>query len=258
MDDTAANRISELRGRVALVTGSTAGLGYGIACALGAAGARVALNYCHDEARAQNALKHYLDTGAVGALFRGDVTDEAALVELLGAVQRTLGMVDIVVLNATPKQPERALENYDWSTVQQMLDAFVKSPFLISQLVVPHMKAQGWGRIINIGSEVFEQGTPNFSAYVAAKGAQNGLSRSLATELAPWNITVNTVSPGWIPVERHAGVPAKEKMAYLSNVPMGRWGTPSDVAGAVTFLASEAAGFITGANLHVNGGRTVG
>ena len=119
------------------------------------------------------------------------------------------------------------------------------------------MKEKGWGRIINIGSEVFQRGVPNFTAYVAAKGGQNGFTRSLATELAPFGITVNMVSPGWIPVERHAGDSPESKAAYLALIPAARWGVPSDVGGAVTFLASDAAGFVTGQNLCVNGGLTV-
>ena len=247
----------DLQGRVALVTGSTAGLGLEIARGLGLAGARVALNYRNDEARARVALERYLETGAEGALIRADVTDESAIEALIDSVTDRLGPIDILVVNATPSQPQRALEDYEWGDVQAMLDAFVKSPFLLSQRVVGHMKERGWGRIIHIGSEVLDEGAPNFSAYVAAKGAQNGLSRSLAKELAPWNITVNMVSPGWIPVERHAEVSAADKESYLASIPMGRWGTPTDIASAVTFLASEHARFVTGANLHVNGGRSV-
>ena len=249
--------LMDLRGKVALVTGSSAGLGHEIACALGLAGAHVALNYAHDEARAKAAMSRYLETGATGALFQADVTDEVAIDGLVKAVTRDLGAIDILVVNATPSQPQRALEDYQWDQVQAMLDAFVKSPFLLSQKVVGSMKDTGWGRIIHIGSEVLDEGTPNFSAYVAAKGAQNGLSRSLAKELAPWGITVNMVSPGWIPVARHQGVSQADKDAYLESVPMGRFGTPNDVASAVTFLASEHAAFMTGANLHVNGGRSV-
>jgi 3-oxoacyl-[acyl-carrier protein] reductase len=91
----------------------------------------------------------------------------------------------------------------DWAFYQAMLDFFVKSPFLLARACLPHMKQQRWGRIINIGSEVVQRGVPNFTAYVAAKGGQNGFHRSLATELAPFGITVNMISPGWIPVERH-------------------------------------------------------
>ncbi len=247
----------DLRGRVALVTGSTAGLGYEIACALGQAGANVALNYSNDEARGNRALQNYLATGGKGAMFRADVTDPVAIEGLVDRIESSLGAVDVLVLNATPSQPQLALEDYQWEEVQTLLDAFIKSPFLLSQRVVAHMKAQSWGRIIQIGSEVFEDGASNFSAYVAAKGGQTGLNRSLSKELAPWGITVNMVSPGWIPVERHAGIGAEEKAAYLSTVPMGRWGTPTDIASAVTFFASDHAGFVTGANLHVNGGRSL-
>ena len=247
----------DLRERVALVTGSTAGLGYEIAVALGRAGARVALNFVHDEARGRDALERFRRTGATGDLFRADVTQAHAIEALLEQVEARLGAVDVLVVNATPTQPQRALEAYAWAEVQNMLDAFVKSPFLLSQGVVAHMKRQRWGRIINIGSEVLDQGAPHFSAYVAAKGGQNGLHRSLAKELAPWGITVNMVSPGWVPVERHADVGASDLAAYLATVPAGRFGTPNDVAQAVTFLASEHAAFVTGANLHVNGGRSV-
>ena len=247
----------DLRGRVALVTGSSAGLGYEIASALGQSGARVALNYAHDEGRAVDAFARYRETGAEGALVRADVTDAAEIDGLIDTVTREVGPIDVLVVNATPSQPQRALEDYGWGEVQAMLDAFVKSPFLLAQQVVGHMKEQGWGRIIQIGSEVLDEGAPNFSAYVAAKGGQNGLNRSLSKELAPWGITVNMVSPGWIPVARHADVSAADKAAYLETVPMGRWGTPTDVASAVTYLASEHAGFVTGANLHVNGGRSV-
>ena len=96
-----------------------------------------------------------------------------------------------------------------------MLDYFVKSPFLLARAVLSHMKAQRWGRIINIGSEVFQIGRPNFSAYVAAKGGQNGWCRSMSTELMPFGITVNMISPGWIPVERHAHDPQEQKDAYV-------------------------------------------
>ena len=246
----------DLTGKVALVTGSTTGLGHEIACSLGKAGAAVALNFLNDESRAADALKRYEAIGAKGALFKADATDAQDTERLVNAVENRLGAIDILVINATPPQPQRALEAYQWHEVQTMLDAFVKSPFLLAQHVVAAMKEKRFGRMVQIGSEVFDQGTPNFSAYVAAKGAQIGLTRSLSQELAPFNITVNMVSPGWIPVDRHAHVPNSDKAAYLSSVPLGRWGTPQDVASAVTFLSSDHAAFITGANLRVNGGRT--
>jgi 3-oxoacyl-[acyl-carrier protein] reductase len=246
-----------LEGRVALVTGSTTGLGKAIAIALGRAGAKVALNFQNNVARAEEAFAEFQAAGGAGMLVRGDVTSETEVPALVAKIAAELGPVDILVLNATSPQPMKPIEEYDWAFCQQMLAFFVKSPFLFAQACLPHMKAQRWGRIINIGSEVFARGTANFTAYVAAKGGQNGLHRSLASEVAPWGVTVNMISPGWVPVERHAQDPQEAKDGYRATVPLGRLGVPDDIAGAAVFLASESASFITGQNLHLNGGLTV-
>ena len=121
---------------------------------------------------------------------------------------------------------------------------------------LPHMKQQRWGRIINITSEVYHRAVSPFSAYVAAKGGQIGWSRSMSRELAPFGITVNTVAPGWIPVERHEKESPQVKAAYQALIPAGRWGVPQDVADAVLYLASPEASFVTGQTLCVNGGMT--
>jgi 3-oxoacyl-[acyl-carrier protein] reductase len=246
-----------LRGRVALVTGSTTGLGKAIAMALGAAGARVAMNYVNKLDRAERAFAEFQSAGYDGKLFRASVIDEAEVNRLTREIADQLGPVDILVLNATPAQPQKPIEEYDWEFYQSMLDFFVKSPYLLTRATLPHMKQQRWGRIINIGSEVFQIGRPNFSAYVAAKGAQNGWTRSMSTELAPFGITVNMISPGWIPVERHENDPPEQKAAYLATVPAGRWGVPDDLGGIVTLLAGDASSFISGQNICVNGGLTV-
>ena len=120
------------------------------------------------------------------------------------------------------------------------------------------MKKQEWGRIVNIGSEVFRRGVSPFSAYVAAKGAQTGWTRSMAGELAPYGVTVNIVCPGWIPVERHDTDSQESKDEYRALIPVDRWGVPEDVGGICAFLASDAAAFITGQDVAVNGGMTVG
>jgi 3-oxoacyl-[acyl-carrier protein] reductase len=119
------------------------------------------------------------------------------------------------------------------------------------------MKKRRWGRIIQIGSEVFEMGVPRFSHYVAAKGAQLGLTRSWAREFAEFGVTVNLVAPGWIPTERHAEVGEEEREKYRVKVPMGRMGQAEEVAAAVAYLASEGAAFVTGQKISVNGGNTV-
>jgi 3-oxoacyl-[acyl-carrier protein] reductase len=245
-----------LHNHVALVTGSSTGLGKAILAGLGKAGAKVALNYQNNATRAEAAFAELKAAGIEGMLVRGDVTDEGEIARMMSEIAAQLGPVDILVLNATPAQPQKPIEEYDWAFYQQMLDFFVKSPFLMTRACLPHMKAQKWGRIINIGSEVVARGVGNFSAYVAAKAGQNGFNRSLATELAPWGITVNMIAPGWIPVERHANDPEEQKEGYRNLIPANRWGIPDDVAGAAVFLASDAASFITGQNLHVNGGLT--
>ncbi|HMP16613.1 MAG TPA: SDR family oxidoreductase [Gemmatales bacterium] len=159
--------------------------------------------------------------------------------------------------NGTGPQPFIKIEELTWQACLDQLEFFVKSPLLLVQATLPAMKKKRWGRIINIGSEVFERGVPEFSQYVAAKGAQLGLTRSWAMELAPWNITVNLVAPGWIPTERHANDPQEMKDQYARAVPMGHMGEPDDIGAAVTFLASDAAKFITGQKLSVNGGNTL-
>ena len=243
-----------LAGRVALVTGASRGLGKAMAFALGRAGAKVAFNYCNNKAKAEQTFTEFEAKGYPGGLFRADVTDEKSVARLTKQIASTLGPVDILVLNATCDQPHKPIEEYDWPFFQAMVDFFIKSPFLLSRACLPHMKAQRWGRIINIGSEVVARGVPNFTAYVAAKGGQNGFHRSLAGELAPHGITVNMISPGWIPVERHANDPQAEKDGYRALIPANRWGVPPDLDGAVVFLASESSSFVTGQNLHVNGG----
>jgi len=246
-----------LAGRVALVTGSSTGLGKAMAIALGRSGAKVALNFQNNTARAEKAFAEFRAAGGEGMLVRGDVSSETDVPRITAEIGKALGPVDILVLNATPAQPQKPIEEYEWAFYRQMLDFFVKSPFLLSRACLPHMKQQRWGRIINIGSEVVARGVPNFTAYIAAKGGQNGFNRGLATEVAKWGITVNMIAPGWIPVERHADDPQEQKDGYRALIPADRWGVPDDIGGAVVFLASDAASFITGQNLHINGGMTV-
>jgi 3-oxoacyl-[acyl-carrier protein] reductase len=243
--------------RVALVTGSTTGLGKSIALSLGRHGYKVAMNYFNNEERAAAAFAEFEEAGGEGFLVRADASDADAIAKMNAQITEKLGPVDILICNATPDQPQKTIEEYDWDTYQRLINFFVKSPFLLTKACLPHMKKQQWGRIINITSEVFQLGVSPFTAYVAAKGGQVGFSRSLARELAPFGITVNMISPGWIPVERHENDPQEAKDAYLEGIPAGRWGTPGDVADAVAYFISEGAGFVTGQSLSVNGGHTV-
>lgn len=242
--------------KVALVTGSSRGLGYGVAHALGKAGAKVVLNYLNDRESAEKALAGLKSDGIHSMLVRADVSNSEQISSLVEAVEEKFGSLDILVPNATPDQPQKPIEEYDADFYRQMYDFFVMSPFHLTRAVLPGMKKRGHGRIINITSEVFHCSVPEFSAYVAAKGGQIGWSRSMANELAPHGITVNTVAPGWIPTERHENDPQDAKDEYLKTIPLGRWGKPEDVGNAVSYFASDEASFITGQTLCVNGGRT--
>jgi len=245
-----------LAGRVALVTGSSTGLGKATALCLGRAGAKVAVNYANSRDRAELALAELRAEGITAELFRASVVDEGEIDGMFTAIERTLGPVDIVVVNATPAQPQKPIEEYDWDFYQEMLDFFVKSPYLLARRALPGMKARRHGRLVNVTSEVFHLGVSPFSAYVAAKGGQTGWSRSMCHELAPYGITVNMVAPGWIPVERHEHDPQAEKDAYRVTIPAGRWGRPEEVGWAAVYFASDEAAFVTGQTIVVNGGRT--
>ena len=198
------------------------------------------------------------DEGGTAEGFCADVTDEQQVAGLVAAVTGSLGPVGVLVLNATGPQPEAPVTEVAWADHVAQLDFFVKSPVLLGREVLPGMQARRYGRIVSIDSEVAHRPPPGRSAYAAAKNAQIGLTRSWARELASFGITVNTVAPGFIPVERHADVPDEVRQAYLASVPAGRMGTPDDIAHAVSFLASEGAGFVTGQRIVVDGGRNLG
>ncbi len=242
---------------VALVTGSTRGLGQAIARRLARDGLAVAVNGLTRDEHALKVARGIADEGGVADFFAADVTDEAQVAELVTAVAARLGPIDVLVVNATGPQPEGLLSLVAWPDHLAQLDFFVKSPVLLGRAVLPGMRARRFGRIIHVDSEVADRPPPGRSAYATAKSAQIGLARSWATELAPFGITVNAVAPGFVPVERHADVPAEVLDAYLASVPAGRMGTPEDIAHAVSFLASAGAGFVTGQRIVVDGGRSL-
>jgi 3-oxoacyl-[acyl-carrier protein] reductase len=244
--------------RVGLITGSSRGLGRHIASRLARDGFSVAVNGLHDDAQAEETVREIRAGGGVAEAFAADVTEESATAELVHAVERALGPVDVLVVNATGPQPEAPFEQVTWEDHLAQLEFFVKSSVLLGRAVIPVMRERAWGRIVEIDSEVVDVPPPGRSAYVTAKSAQVGLMRSWARELAPLGITVNAVAPGFIPVERHVDVRPEALSAYLSSVPAGHMGVPEDVAHAVSFFASDGAGFITGQRVVVDGGRGLG
>jgi 3-oxoacyl-[acyl-carrier protein] reductase len=223
------------------VTGASRGLGAAMAVALAESGHRVAVNYFERAARAEELCAGLRARGLEGEAFQGDVRDEVAVARLVKEVEAGLGTVEVLVVNATGHQPLLSIEEQTWQAYLDQMEFFVKSPLLLLQAVLPGMKARGFGRVIQIGSEVMELGQ----------------TRSWARELGGSGITVNLVAPGWIPTERAFSATEEEKREYARGVALGRMGLPEEVGKVVAFLASEEASFVTGQKIAVNGGNTL-
>jgi 3-oxoacyl-[acyl-carrier protein] reductase len=230
--------------RTAFVTGASRGIGLACAQALASAGARVIL-------AARDAAKLEAASAAIpGSTW---VTLDLSSQESIKAAFAKAGPVDILVNNAAVTKDGLALrmKKDDWDAV---LATNLTGAFLAIQQVLHGMMKERWGRIINISSIVGETGNPGQANYVASKAGLIGLTKSLAQEIASRNITVNAIAPGFIDTDMTAGLSDQLKQNMLAHIPLKRFGKPEDVAAAVKFLASEEAGYITGAVLNVNGG----
>jgi len=243
-----------LKGRTALVTGASRGLGAAIALELAARGAKVAVNYFAKRDRAEQLCAQIKQQGGEAAAFYADVRVEGDIEKMIRAVEETYQQIDIAVINATGPQPFLTIEQQTWERYLDQLEFFVKSPLLILQQVVAGMKSRGFGRIIQIGSEVFELGNPMFAHYVAAKAGITGMIKSVAQEYAKRGVTANCVAPGFIVTPMTDKLNDKQREGILAKIPANRAGTIEEVAAAVAFLAANEAGYVTGQTLHVNGG----
>jgi 3-oxoacyl-[acyl-carrier protein] reductase len=239
----------DLTGRTALVTGSTRGIGRAIAEALAQAGARVAV-VGRDQARAAESAAS-LGGGAQG--FAADVGDPASIVALVEGVEKAFGQIDILVNNAglTRDNILFRVKDEDWDTV---LDANLRGAFLTIRAASRGMIKRRWGRIINIASIVGITGNKGQANYAASKAGLIGLTKSVAKELGSRNVLVNAVAPGFIETDMTAAMTPEARAALSGQIPLERLGSPRDVAGVVTFLASDYASYITGQTLVVDGG----
>ena len=237
---------------IALVTGATRGIGAAIARALAAAGNTVVGTATTDEGAAKIAAA-LAATGHRGTGLRLDVTDAAAVDAAIADLETRFGAITILVNNAGITRDNLLLRMKDeeWDTI---MATNLKPAYRLAKAVLRGMMKARRGRIIQIGSVVGTSGNPGQVNYAAAKAALVGFTKSLAQEVGSRSITVNCVAPGFIDTDMTKALSDAQRQALLARIPLGRLGTPDDIAAAVAFLASPAAGYITGATLHVNGG----
>lgn len=264
-----AQPATDARPRVAIVTGGAGGIGKAICRRLAADGFDVVVNYRGQADRAAqivaeiNAATSAAMSGSAGAgkrhgralAVQADISTEAGAQVLYQAALKAFGVVSVLVNNASPRINPKPFGSTAWSDVQQQMDVQVKGAFLMTSAVVPEMSARKWGRIVNITSQVLD-GPPSvtWTGYAMAKGALQVFSNYMAAELGPQGITVNCVSPGMCETTLIGDIPEKAQLMIARQTPLRRLAKPSDVAGAVAYLVSDDAGFVTGDTVAVNGG----
>ena len=242
-----------LEGKNALVTGGARGIGRSIALGLAEAGADIALNYVSNKHAAEVVRNEIRKIGRKCEIYKADVANDAENHEMGEALHKDFGLVQIIVNNAgiTRDRSFGKMTRPDWDEV---LGVNLTGPALVTHLFLPRIIASGWGRIINITSIIGQTGNFGQTNYAAAKGGLIAFTKSLARETARKGVTVNCVAPGFISTDMTAKVPEAAIKAVEASTPMGRLGTPEEIAAAVTFLASPASSFITGQEIGVNGG----
>lgn len=241
-----------LNDKVALVTGASRGIGAAIAEQLGAAGATV-IGTATSESGAEKISARLKELGVRGAGKVLNVTDAESVAALLKSVQEEFGVPAILVNNAgiTKDNLLMRMSDEEWFDV---INTNLSSIYRLSKAVLRGMMKARWGRIINISSVVGSMGNAGQSNYAATKAGVAGFARSLAAEVGSRGITVNTVAPGFIDTDMTKGLPEEQKAGLLSNIPVGRLGKPEEIAAVVVFLASDAAAYVSGETIHVNGG----
>lgn len=242
-----------LKDKIALVTGASRGIGRAISLKLAEEGAFVLINFSSSAEAAEEVLKRIEVSGGKGALLPFDVSDHKGAKKAISGAIKEYGPIQILVNNAgiTRDGLLARMKEADWDRV---FEVNLKGAFNCTQAVAMAMMKSRWGRIINIGSVVGTMGNVGQANYAATKAGLEGFTKSVAREFASRGITANLVAPGFIETDMTAVLKEEIKEQLMKSIPLGRMGTPEDVAEAVAFLASEGAGYITGHTLHVNGG----
>ncbi|MFQ6128915.1 MAG: SDR family oxidoreductase [Thermoplasmata archaeon] len=239
--------------KVALVTGASRGIGRACAIRLAEDGLDVIINYLKSEEMAKETLSEVTKTGQRGLLVTADVASESEVEMMFKSAERYIGSPLVLVNNAGiyPRQAFDRIEEEDWESV---IDTNLRGVYNCCKFAVLRMKEEGWGRIVNISSMLGFKGSTQGVHYGASKAGIIGFTKSLALELARYGITVNAVAPGVIETDILAGDSEEKRAERIKMIPLGRIGTPEDIAGAVSFLCSEDASYIAGETIHVNGG----
>ncbi len=245
-----------LKGRVAVVTGGSRGIGRAIALALAEEGADVAVNYQRNEAMAREVAQAIERTGRVSDIYQADVSDPEQVQRMRDAVLTRFQRADILVNNAGINR-DKSFAKMDDDTWRSVIAVNLNGVFYCTKVFLDGMAARSYGRIINISSIVGQMGNFGQANYAAAKAGLLGFTKTLARELAGKGITVNAIAPGFIETDMVSGVPDDVKQKLLAQIPLRRFGKPEEVAKAVVFLGSEDASYITGQVLNVNGGMYV-
>ena len=244
--------MNKLKGRRALITGAARGIGRAIAQALGSEGADVAINYQSSEADASSLADELAKAGCRTLLFKGNVGERAAWTAMIEKIKQAWGGLDILVNNAgiTRDKSLRKMTDDDWLAV---LNTNLNACYFGVSAVMPMMTEQKYGRIINISSFVGQAGNFGQANYAASKGGIIAFTKTVAIELAKYNITCNALAPGFTETGMLAKVPEPVRAQILARIPMGRFATPEEIAKAVLFLAADG-DYITGQQINVNGG----
>jgi NAD(P)-dependent dehydrogenase (short-subunit alcohol dehydrogenase family) len=247
---------SNLAGHVAVITGASKGLGKQMAQSLAGAGAAVAL-VARNETLLQEVAADIRNRGGKVEVLAGDVTDETGVSEVAQQVGEKLGVCDILINNAGINN-RKSIEDFTLAEWNEILAVNLTGPFLLSRAFVPGMKQKKFGRILNMTSIMSHVSLPSRTGYSSTKAGLLGFTKSLALELAPFNITVNGISPGPFGTEMNKPLmedPEKNAM-FTSRIPLGRWGKVEEIGALAVYLCSEDAGFITGTDIVIDGGWT--
>jgi 3-oxoacyl-[acyl-carrier protein] reductase len=245
-----------LLGKVALVTGASRGMGKAIALEMAREGAEVIINYSLSEEKANKVARSIKALGRRSLVVKADVSELGQVEDMRKQALKQFGGVDILVNNAGVHHHVKIwdMDEAEW---RRVLGVNLDGIFFCSKAFSSEMRRKKWGRIINISSSVAFTGTDHEVHYGASKAAVTGLTKSLALELACYNVTVNAIAPGEIETDMTASETVEERKKALELIPLGRIGQPEDVANAAVFLASDRASFITGQTIHVNGGEAM-